>query len=103
MINPFKHRRKLKKFEGKGLSSGVEKEVAKREYSHVLITKGLLFAGIIIGAILCFCDIRDDGMMLEISWDDNLIKYAGTLIGVVISIICIIGVIIIKPEIKLEH
>lgn len=98
----FNKKKKLSKFTSEGESSSINRQGIKNEYSNDLFTKITLSVFGILGFILCLLDVRDDGMLLKLSIGETEFNYAGSLIGAAITIICIIAIVLQKPEVHIR-
>lgn len=73
---------------------GIEMETESMRSRNVLYG---VFA--LIGALLCIFDIRDKGMTLEFI---GLFKYSGSLVGVVMTSMCIWGMMKNAPKVTIK-
>ena len=117
--NPLKHRKKVgfsqttsrKPSKGKGPKvkqtqftsegqppflneKGIAMEKENVKYKNII----LAILGI-FGVVLCFFDIRDKGMMLEVV---GAINYSGSLVGVLLTTISVVGIWKNKPQVSIK-
>lgn len=95
---PTKRKKKKHDFVSKGKSDELNKVGLNLEESSIKQKNILYFIGIILSSALCFCDVRDDGMLFE-GWG---FKFSGSLVGILGFILCIVGIYINKPKVSLE-
>ena len=86
----FKKKKKKSVFISEGQPPEVNELGIKSEYNNNLFTKIILLVFALLGFTLCVLDIRDDGMLLKLSFGETEFNYAGSLIGVVVMIISMI-------------
>lgn len=98
----FNKKKKKSRFISEGQSPEVNTLGIKNEYNNNLLTKIILLVFALLGFILCVLDIRDDGMLLKLSFGETEFNYAGSLIGVVVMIISMIVMLFHKPGVHLK-
>lgn len=95
---PPKRKKKKNDFVSKGKSDELNKEGIKLEKLSVVQKNILFLIGIILSGILCFLDVRDDGMLFE----GFGFKFSGSLVGTLLLILCFWGIYRNKPKVSLE-
>lgn len=95
---PPKKKKKKNDFVSKGKSDELNKKGINLEKSSIVQKNILYFIVIILSGILCFCDVRDDGMLFE----GCGFKFSGSLVGVLTFVLCVIGIYRNKPKVTLE-
>lgn len=95
---PPKKKKKKNDFVSKGKSDELNKEGINLEKSSIVQKNILLFIGIILSSVLCFYDVRDDGMLFE----GCGFKFSGSLVGALTFVLCVIGIYRNKPKVTLE-
>lgn len=98
----FKKKKKKSVFISEGQPPEVNELGIKSEYNNNLFTKIILLVFALLGFTLCVLDIRDDGMLLKLSFGETEFNYAGSLIGVVVMIISMIVMLFHKPGVHLK-
>ena len=98
----FNKKKKKSRFISEGQSPEVNTLGIKNEYNNNLFTKIILLVFALLGFTLCVLDIRDDGMLLKLSFGETEFNYAGSLIGVAVIIISIIIMLFHKPQVHLK-
>lgn len=93
------HSKKQKEFVSKGQPRSVNEKGIELEKTYMIIKFVLFGLFALAGLILCFLDIRDGGMVFEFT---GLFKYSGSLVGVLIMILCIVGIYKNKPQINIK-
>ena len=91
----FKKKKKKSVFISEGQPPEVNELGIKSEYNNNLFTKIILL-------VFALLDIRDDGMLLKLSFGETEFNYAGSLIGVVVMIISMIVMLFHKPGVHLK-
>ena len=94
----FKKKKKKSVFISEGQPPEVNELGIKSEYNNNLFTKIILLVFALLGFTLCVLDIRDDGMLLKLSFGETEFNYAGSLIGVVVMIISMIVMLFQKVK-----
>lgn len=51
------------------------------------------------GIILCLYDVRDDGMTMEFV---GLFKYSGSLVGLLVTVLCVMGICKNDPQVSIK-
>ena len=98
-----KRKRKKSVFISEGQPPEVNELGIKSEYNNNLFTKIILLVFALLWVLLfVFLDIRDDGMLLKLSFGETEFNYAGSLIGVVVMIISMIVMLFHKPGVHLK-
>lgn len=95
---PTKKKKKKCDFVSKSTSIELNKQGIKLEKLSIIQKNFIFFVGLIFGFILLLLDVKDDGMFFE----GLGIKFAGSLVGIVVIIISLIGVLHNKPRVRLE-
>lgn len=95
---PPKKKKKKNDFVSKGKSDELNEKGINLEKSSITQKNILLFIGIILSGVLCFCDIKDDGMLFE----GFGFKFSGSLVGALTFVLCIFGIYRNKPKVSLE-
>lgn len=67
-----------------------------------MLTKWLLFVVVILGIVLCVLDIRDEGMMVKLSFGGNQVLYSCSILGGIIVLVAIVGLIFTNPKVRLR-
>lgn len=93
------HSKKQTEFVSKGQPRSVNEKGIELEKTSLIIKFILFGVFALAGLILCILDIRDGGMVLELT---GLFKYSGSLVGVLIMIICIVGICKNKPQVNIK-
>lgn len=96
--NPKKKKKKKHDFVSKGKSDELNEKGINLEKSSITQKNILFFIGIILSCVLCFCDIKDDGMLFE----GFGFKFSGSLVGALTFVLCIFGIYRNKPKVSLE-
>ena len=93
------HSKKQTEFVSKGQPCSVNEKGIELEKTSMIIKFILFGVFALAGLILCILDIRDGGMVFEFT---GLFKYSGSLVGVLIMIICIVGIYKNKPQVNIK-
>lgn len=94
----MKKKRKLGKLEVKGN----KKDVINKAILVEALPFIFMFIIALFGALLCYFDIKDEGMLINLSmWDIN-VNYIGSSIGSIVVILVVIFYIVRKPEISIH-
>lgn len=94
----MKKERKL----GKLITEGQSEKIVRIGMFVELFPFIVMSIAFVLGAVLCFCDIKDDGMFLQIIWKGLSIQYLGTYIGVAVIVLSIIFFIVRKPDMTIK-
>lgn len=90
-------KRRQRDFVAKNLDSETAKKGIENEYADARQKNWMYFAGIILGAIMVFLGIKDEGMEFKILG----FKYSGALVGIAVFLYCVYGMIKNKPKVKI--
>lgn len=94
----MKKKRKLGKLEVKGN----RKDVINIAILVEVLPFIFMFMIAIFGLLLCYFDIKDEGMLINLSmWGIN-VNYIGSSIGSIVVILVVIFYIVRKPEISIH-
>lgn len=93
------HSKKQTEFVSKGQPRSVNEKGIELEKTSMIIKFIMFGVFALAGLILCILDIRDGGMVFELT---GLFKYSGSLVGVLIMIICIVGICKNKPRVNIK-
>ena len=74
----FKKKKKKSVFISEGQPPEVNELGIKSEYNNNLFTKIILLVFALLGFTLCVLDIRDDGMLLKLSFGETEFNYSGS-------------------------
>ena len=95
---PIKNKkRRQRDFVAKNLDSATANKGIENEYADARQKNWMYFAGIILGAVMAFLGIKDDGMEFKILG----FKYSGALVGIAVILYCVYGMIKNKPRVKI--
>lgn len=92
-----KKKRRQRDFVAKNINSKTAEKGIENEYADVKMKNWMYLAGLVLGAIMAFCDIKDEGMEINILG----FKYSGALVGIAIVLCCIYGIKNNKPKVKI--
>lgn len=99
----FNKKKKKSRFVSEGQPPEINSSGIEHEYKYNLYTKIILLICVLLGIILCVCDIRDDGMLLKLSiGGDTEFKYVGSLAGLAIVVISILVMLLHTPQVHLK-
>ena len=90
---------KQTQFTSEGQPPSLNEKGIAMEKENVKVKNIILAILGILGVVLCFFDIRDKGMMLEIV---GAVKYSGSLVGVILTTISVIGIWNNKPHVSIK-
>lgn len=91
--------KKQKEFVSEGQSRAVNEKGIELERTSMIIKFIMFGVFALAGLVLSILDIRDGGMVFEFT---GLFKYSGSLVGVLIMIICIVGIFKNKPQVNIK-
>lgn len=98
----FKNKKNKSKFISEGQPPEINSLGINKEYSYKLIIAIILAILAILGISLCVLDIRDNGLLFELSIGKSSVKYVGSSLGIIIVISSIIGILFQKPHVHLK-
>ncbi len=90
-----KHRQR--DFIAKNLDSATANKGIENEYADARQKNWIYLVGIVLGAVMTFFGIRDDGMEFKILG----FKYSGALVGIAVILYCVYGMINNKPKVRI--
>lgn len=98
----FKNKKYKSKFISEGQSPEINSLGINKEYSYKLIIVIIMAILAISGIFLCILDIRDNGLLFELSIGKSSVKYVGSSLGIIIVISSFICILFQKPHIHLK-